>query len=77
MLATGEGVYEVKRTNVVIDEELIEAGLHVTGLKTRKELIDYALRELLRRESQQRILDLYGKIRWEGDLDSWRHRPLQ
>jgi len=63
-----------KRTNIVIDEELVEAGLKATGLKTRKALVDFALRDLLRRENQGKILDLKGKIHWEGDLASMRSR---
>ncbi len=62
----------MKRTNIVIDEKLIKAGLKATGLKTRKALVDYALRDLLRRESQKRILELKGKVHWEGDLSSLR-----
>jgi Arc/MetJ family transcription regulator len=63
-----------KRTNIVIDEELVEAGLKTTGLKTRKALVDFALRDLLRRENQRKILELRGKIHWEGDLASMRRR---
>jgi Arc/MetJ family transcription regulator len=62
----------MKRTNIVIDEKLIKEGLKATGLKTRKALVDYALRNLLRRESQKRILELQGKIHWEGNLSSMR-----
>jgi len=62
----------MKRTNIVIDEKLINAGLKVTGFKTRKALVDYALRDLLRRESQRKILELKGKIHWEGNLSSMR-----
>jgi Arc/MetJ family transcription regulator len=63
-----------RRTNVVLDEDLVEAGLEITGLKSRRALIDYALRELLRRESQRKILELKGKIHWEGDLPSMRQK---
>jgi Arc/MetJ family transcription regulator len=63
-----------RRTNVVLDEDLIEAGLEVTGLKSRRALIDYALRQLLRRESQKEILELKGKVHWEGDLSSVREK---
>jgi Arc/MetJ family transcription regulator len=63
---------DMKRTNIVIDEKLIKAGLKATGLKTRRALVDYALRDVLRRESQKRILELKGKIHWEGDLSSMR-----
>lgn len=61
-----------KRTNIVLDEALVEAGLKATGLKTRKDLIDFALRDLLRRESQKQILQLKGQVRWEGDLSEMR-----
>ncbi len=62
----------MKRTNIVIDEKLIRDGLRTTGIKTRRALVDYALRDLLRRQSQKRILELKGKIHWEGDLSSMR-----
>jgi Arc/MetJ family transcription regulator len=61
-----------KRTNIVLDENLVEAGLKATGLKTQRDLVDFALRDLLRRESQKKILELKGKVRWEGDLSEMR-----
>jgi len=61
-----------RRTNIVLDEDLVEAGMEITGLKSRRALIDYALRELLRMESQRKILELKGKVRWEGDLSTMR-----
>jgi Arc/MetJ family transcription regulator len=48
---------------MVIDEKLIKAGLKATGLKTCRALVDYALRDLLRRESPKRILELIEKER--------------
>lgn len=60
------------RTNVVLDDELVEKCLKTTGIKTRRALIDHALHELLRRERLKRILELRGKVVWEGDLKSWR-----
>ena len=63
---------EVKRTNIVIDERLMKAGMKATGLKTRRALVDHALRELLRRESCKKILTFEGKVRWEGDLPAMR-----
>jgi Arc/MetJ family transcription regulator len=62
----------MKRTNVVLDDDLVEDCIKATGSKTRKALIDHALRELLRRENQTKILDLKGNIDWEGNLDEWR-----
>lgn len=60
------------RTNIVIDNRLVEAGLKATGLKTRRELVDFALRELLRHKQQQKLLGLKGKVKWEGDLTEMR-----
>ena len=60
------------RTNVVLDRALVERGLEVTGLGTRRALIDHALRELLRHRDQRRLLELKGQIEWVGDLDDMR-----
>jgi len=60
------------RTNIVIDDDLVVKCQRITGINTRKALVDHALRELLRRENQKRVLELKGKIHWEGDLSSWR-----
>ncbi len=60
------------RTNVVLDDKLVQKCLDLTGLTTRRKLIDHALKELLRHENQKKILELKGKIKWQGDLDSWR-----
>lgn len=63
---------ETLRTNIVIDKELIEAGLKATGMKTRRELVDYALRELLRHKQQKKLLELKGTVEWRGNLEEIR-----
>lgn len=65
-------MYGVKRTNIVLDERLVRQGLRLTGMKTRRALVDYALRELVRREKQVGLLGLKGKVHWEGDLEAMR-----
>ena len=62
----------MKRTNIILDEKLVDNCLKATGIKTQKALIDHALRELLRHENQIKLLDLKGKITWNGNLDEWR-----
>jgi Arc/MetJ family transcription regulator len=62
----------MQRTNIVVDEKLIDEGKTLTGLKTSKELVHFALQQLVRREKQKRILDLEGKIDWRGDLAKMR-----
>lgn len=63
---------ETTRTNIVLDTHLVDTGLRLTGIKTRRELVDRALRELVRHEQQKKLLALKGKIDWDGDLDAMR-----
>ena len=60
------------RTNVVLDDQLVAECLEATGLKTRRALIDRALRGLLRHERQKDVLALKGNVAWEGNLEAWR-----
>jgi Arc/MetJ family transcription regulator len=60
------------RTNIVIDEALVRKARKYTGIKTKRKLVDFALRELVRRKERMSILDLKGKLRWEGNLDESR-----
>ena len=60
------------RTNVVLDDKLVVKCQRVTGIKTKRSLIDYALHELLRRENQKKLLELQGEVDWHGDLSEWR-----
>ena len=62
------------RTNIVIDDELMAQALKATGLTTKKEVVEQGLKLLIRRQEQQSIRDLKGKLRWEGDLDELRGR---
>jgi Arc/MetJ family transcription regulator len=62
----------MKRTNIELDDKKIEELKKITGLKTSKAIIDYALNELLRKSNQHKILGLKGKIKWEGDLEHIR-----
>lgn len=62
----------MSRTNILLDDNLVRKGMKVTGLKTKKALVDLALRELIRKEDQKSMLALEGKIRWEGNLDELR-----
>lgn len=60
------------RTNIVIDDNLMERALAVSGLKTKREAVEEGLRILVRLKEQERIREARGKLRWEGDLDSMR-----
>jgi Arc/MetJ family transcription regulator len=60
------------RTNIDLDDRLVEEGLRVFKCKTKKELIHLALRELLKTEKRKEILKLQGQLQWEGDLEEMR-----
>jgi Arc/MetJ family transcription regulator len=60
------------RTNIVIDDQLMRETLRATGLKTKREAVDQALRTLLRLKRQAGIRRLRGKLNWEGDLHAMR-----
>lgn len=60
------------RTNIVIDDQLMEKALKSTGLRTKKEAVEEGLRLLVLRNQQQAIRKLRGQLKWEGDLDEMR-----
>lgn len=60
------------RTNIEIDEKLMDEILQKTSIKTKKEAVDTALREFLRKIKLQELADLRGKIKWEGSLEEMR-----
>ena len=60
------------RTNIVIDDKLMQEALEVSGLKTKREAVEAGLRALIRLNYQQRVRSYRGKLQWEGDLDEMR-----
>jgi len=62
----------MKRTNLVLDEDLLEEVVRVAGAKTYSRAVDTALRDFVRRAKARRILELAGSGLWEGDLAAMR-----
>ncbi|MCL4385094.1 MAG: type II toxin-antitoxin system VapB family antitoxin [Actinobacteria bacterium] len=60
------------RTNIVLDDKLVEKGMAITGIKTKKELVNYALKSLIDRKKMYEILSLKGKVNWEGSIEDMR-----
>lgn len=60
------------RTNIVIDDTLMNEALRATGLKTKREAVELGLRTLLRLRQQEEIRQFRGKLNWQGDLDAMR-----
>ena len=61
------------RTVVNIDDTLYEEAKIFTGLKKKVDVVNYALKHLIEQRDLERILELRGKVVWEGDLDQMRH----
>ena len=58
------------RIPVVIDDELMAEALEGTGLKTKKAVIEEALRTLVRLKKQEQVRALRGTLEWEGNLSA-------
>jgi Arc/MetJ family transcription regulator len=56
------------RTNIVIDDKLMNDTLRATGLGTKREVVELGLRTLLRLRQQEALRRLRGKRNWQGDL---------
>lgn len=57
---------------VQTDEQLLSSIQQISGLKTSQEIIHLALQKLLQFYTQKSLLELEGKINWEGNLDELR-----
>jgi len=57
------------RTNIVIDHKLIEAAMQVSGLTTKKDVVDKALREFVQRRIKKDLRELRGKMQFADDYD--------
>lgn len=60
------------RTNIVIDDKLMEDALKATGLQTKKEAVEEGLKALIMLRKQRDIRSLRGKLKWDGDLEDMR-----
>lgn len=60
------------RTNIEIDDTLMAEAMEATGAKTKREAVEIALKQAVQRRKRLGILELEGKIQWEGDLEAMR-----
>lgn len=56
-------------TNLAIDDNLLQEALSISGLKTKKDTVNYALKEFINRRKQLEILTLFGKLEPDADYD--------
>ena len=62
----------LRRTNIELDEELVDEAMKLTHKQTKKELVNYALKELVSKLKRKEFLELEGKVEWTGDLGDMR-----
>lgn len=68
----------MKRTNLVLDETLLEEAARLSGAKTWSGAVQQALQDFVRRAKARRILELRGLGLWEGNLGEMRRdRPAR
>ena len=66
----------MKRTNLVLNEELLEEATRLSGERTYSRAVERALEEFVRRVKARKIFDLVGSGAWEGSLPVMRRdRP--
>ena len=66
----------MSRTTINIDERLIRQARKLTGLKTKREIVERALQLLVRQETRKDILRFYGSGIWKGDLKASRRNRI-
>jgi len=60
------------RTNIVIEDALMQEALRVSGAKTKREAVELGLKALIRLRKQERVRTARGGLPWDGDLDALR-----
>lgn len=60
------------RTNIELDDQLISEAMRLTGLDTKRAVVEEALRELVRARRRDRLSEAFGSAKWEGDLEAMR-----
>ncbi|HVZ95634.1 MAG TPA: type II toxin-antitoxin system VapB family antitoxin [Chitinophagaceae bacterium] len=60
------------RTNIDIDDDIMKKALKLSGNKTKKEIVNSALKEYVKYQMRLKLLSLQGKVKWVGNLDKMR-----
>lgn len=60
------------RTNIVLDDQLVQAAMQASGLTTKRAVVEAGLQLLVQVKGQAGIRRLRGKVNWEGNLEEAR-----
>ncbi len=64
-------------SHIDLDEALVRQVIRLGRFTTKKAAVNAALAEYARLLTRRQLLELRGKVRWEGDLDEMRRRPVR
>lgn len=67
-----KGGAPMSRTNIDLEDSLVKKGMKLYKFRTKKELVNFALREAVRLAQQKSLLGLRGKVKWFGSLEQMR-----
>lgn len=62
----------IMRTNIELDDVLVKEAMSLTKLRTKKEMVNFALEALIKKIKKQELASLWGSNVWEGDLNQMR-----
>ena len=65
------------RTNIVLDQELVEEAQKLTGERTKRKVVHLALEELVARRKRRNLLDLAGRLELRSGYDHKKIRALR
>ena len=60
------------RTIIDIQDDLLKKVQKATGMTKKVEIVNYALKRLLEQKEMERVLELRGKVKWDGNLEEMR-----
>jgi Arc/MetJ family transcription regulator len=64
--------WNMSRTVINLEDDVLKKALNLTGMKKKVDVVNLAMRKLVEQKEIEKILDLKGKIKWEGNLDEMR-----
>ena len=60
------------RTNIDINDELLQIAMEISQAKTKKAVVEMALKEYIDITRRRDLVNMFGQVEWEGDLDKMR-----
>ena len=60
------------RTNIEINDDLMKSAFNISGLRTKKAVIEEGLKLLVSLGNQARVKEYRGKLQWHGSLNKMR-----